>query len=614
MARQPPPPPRAPAQSSPGLGEAIRPDRLRQLYLVEDFAQLGQELFDGLAYFEDNVYRFLLPEGQLLVDRFVEIFLTAMADPDFSLPPPLLGPFINLNHIVSNLVAVSAFRTTDAHLEIILRQPANFFKILTLYSVRNRLVLDPKSFFDVNPAAASLWYFAYFDAAGGYADETIHRNIRRHVTQLDDRLLLPDHRALSSYFMVTYIDDRRQADLKRRINELVRRQTAAVAARNRSDGRTIAVITGKWEDHSAVYRCYARAIEKLAERHRLVLIHAGKERDDLATAHFSAVRRIAIDGLRLDLREVLDNDFALIFYPDVGMNFETLYTANMRLAPIQVTAYGHPASTCGAQIDYFVGGAELEDPAQAEANYSERLVLIPGLGQPTVPPPAFKASAKPSRRDGERVIVNCAWSQDKTTPPLLACLKAILARAKRPVLFRLYPNHGIFMYNRFIPYERQIREYLGEANVELPGAIHQEYWELLQTGQVGLDSWPFNGYNTIVDSLRAGIPLVTLEGEKCYERVGGALLRRVGLPELIAANVEEYVALAVRLIDDEAYRQELAGRIGTGLERIYSSVDGDNFADAIDYLLEHHNRLQAENSRRPIDLTSICRLAEGGKP
>ena len=44
--------------------------------------------------------------------------------------------------------------TTDAWLELLRDQEANFVKLLTLYSARNLVKLDRKTFFDLDAARA----------------------------------------------------------------------------------------------------------------------------------------------------------------------------------------------------------------------------------------------------------------------------------------------------------------------------------------------------------------------------------------------------------------------------------------------------------------------------
>jgi predicted O-linked N-acetylglucosamine transferase (SPINDLY family) len=49
-----------------------------------------------------------------------------------------------------------------------------------------------------------------------------------------------------------------------------------------------------------------------------------------------------------------------------------------------------------------------------------------------------------------------------------------------------------------------------------------------------------------------GVPVVTLAGETHVSRVGASLLTAVGLPELVAASTEGYIAAAVALAGDAA--------------------------------------------------------------
>ncbi len=61
-----------------------------------------------------------------------------------------------------------------------------------------------------------------------------------------------------------------------------------------------------------------------------------------------------------------------------------------------------------------------------------------------------------------------------------------------------------------------------------------------------------------------GTPVLSLQGEGFQARVGGSLVRALGLPQLAAESAEAYVATAIRLGRDEAWRQALAADIRRG--------------------------------------------------
>ena len=125
---------------------------------------------------------------------------------------------------------------------------------------------------------------------------------------------------------------------------------------------------------------------------------------------------------------------------------------------------------------------------------------------------------------------------------------------------------------------------------------------LMEMGDLSADSYPFGGYNTIVDSLYLGKPIVTWEGRRFVNRASSHLLRRVGLGELVATTAAQYADKIINLVSDYAYRQEIAGRIAaTDLKaRIFDSQEPAFFKKAIDFLIANHSPLAAEASRAPI--------------
>jgi hypothetical protein len=68
-----------------------------------------------------------------------------------------------------------------------------------------------------------------------------------------------------------------------------------------------------------------------------------------------------------------------------------------------------------------------------------------------------------------------------------------------------------------------------------------------------LDSYPYGAHTTANDALLAGLPVLTCTGETMVSRIAGSQLNAIGLPELIAENVEQYEARAL----ERARRPEL---------------------------------------------------------
>jgi predicted O-linked N-acetylglucosamine transferase (SPINDLY family) len=65
-----------------------------------------------------------------------------------------------------------------------------------------------------------------------------------------------------------------------------------------------------------------------------------------------------------------------------------------------------------------------------------------------------------------------------------------------------------------------------------------------------LDAVHHNAIVTACDCLKMALPVLTLHGSTCTSLSAESLLRAAGLPELIAADADDYVGRAVELLRD----------------------------------------------------------------
>ena len=573
---------------------------LMELYLRGDHDALSQKFIEVLSFFDNNQFWNLTQQLQYFVDVFAENFLYFLTREDYLPSGRYAKLFLQCHPIISNIVAISAFRNTDAHLEILKRQKNNLAKILILFSPRCTTKFDYDALFETNPQLASLWYASYFRSAEGFLTKTVYENMRYHLGYINEKYAYIGIPTSSAYFLATYIDSDGDGHYKRKVNKLLRTVLENVTVRNRPEKKKIAVITARWTPTSAVYKTCFAFIDSLKNDYELTLVQLYHPHDNFDRSLFKDFKFVKIANNKLGLDPILNNDFGLAYYPDIGMQFEERYLANLRIAPIQVTSYGHPVSTFGSEIDYFIGGRDAEIAEDAEKNYSERLVLIPGTAQYPVRPDYTPRNIDKAT---DRFVINCSWYSHKCNYAHLLNLKKVLEGAKKKLLFRFYSGAALYRINCFLPFKMEMASLLGEENIEvIPDKKYQEYMALMEEGDISVDSYPFGGCNTIIDSLYLGMPVVTREGRKWYNRAASQWLRIVGIEELITTNDEDYVNLMLRLIHEDRYRQHIRDKIrAVDLEeKIFKAQYHEYFKKAIDYLVENHERLKAEGSRKPI--------------
>jgi predicted O-linked N-acetylglucosamine transferase (SPINDLY family) len=107
---------------------------------------------------------------------------------------------------------------------------------------------------------------------------------------------------------------------------------------------------------------------------------------------------------------------------------------------------------------------------------------------------------------------------------------------------------------------------------------------LLKRAAVCLDTIGFSGFNTAMQAVECGAPIVAREGRFLRGRFASGILGRIALPELVARSEEEYVTIASRLCRDEGYRGEMRTRIESGRSALYEDITPVRALE--DFLLE----------------------------
>jgi protein O-GlcNAc transferase len=259
----------------------------------------------------------------------------------------------------------------------------------------------------------------------------------------------------------------------------------------------------------------------------------------------------------------------VLVYLDLGLDARQNALAALRLAPVQAACYGHPVTSGLDSVDYFVSGEALE-PADAQPQYRERLVRLPGLGaQPRAPAaPGDGGWAEALRLEG-RPLVMCLQNLSKIPPAFDAVVAQILARSgARLVCF----DRGGGVSERF---RRRIDLALRERGVDA-AALHIErvhaYDEFLggiAKADLVLDTPGFSGGATSLDALGLGVPVLAFEGDTARSRQTSAMLRLLALPELIAPDATRYVERAVALLSAGEEREGLRARLRERSGRLF---------------------------------------------
>jgi predicted O-linked N-acetylglucosamine transferase (SPINDLY family) len=233
----------------------------------------------------------------------------------------------------------------------------------------------------------------------------------------------------------------------------------------------------------------------------------------------------------------------------------------LKPALIQVTWLGYDASGLPS-IDYFIADQYVltED---AQEHYQEKIWRLPStyiavdgfeIGIPSIQRSDFNIP--------EDAIIY--WSSQaglKRNPDMIRVQLQILKQVPNSYFL----IKGIGDHTTICDFFIEIANELGIESDRLKflPLMRDEYTHRanLQIADIVLDTYPYNGATTTLETLWAGIPLVTRVGQQFSARNSYAFLMNVGVTEGIAWTDEEYIDWGIRLGQDESLRQNITWKL-----------------------------------------------------
>lgn len=284
----------------------------------------------------------------------------------------------------------------------------------------------------------------------------------------------------------------------------------------------------------------------------------------------STVKIIIMDenDLVANRNQIMNENFDIIVYPEIGMCQKNRYIAYARLAPIQMNTWGHSDTSGLPNIDYFVSSKYFNSP-EDQYQYSEKLILFDSLG--TYYYNVFNYFQESIQINDDNVlfrkkisevtgvknpnIYGCIQIFIKIHPTFVNMLDKILNRDENGVLVILSSNKGDSEDEIFKKYiNKKIKQ---NSRIFF---IHQapfiEYINNVNNCDIILDYYPFGGLNSIIESFLLGKVCITLPGTRISGKFTQGLYTKMGIKEFICNTEDEYVLKAVEYGTDVKKRKK----------------------------------------------------------
>ncbi len=286
------------------------------------------------------------------------------------------------------------------------------------------------------------------------------------------------------------------------------------------------------------------------------------------------------ESLAAWIRAIGEANLDALIYPEVGMDELTLQLASLRLAPVQAATWGHPETTGLPTIDLYFSADALE-PAGAEDNYRERLVRLPNLGifveplAPSFESPDLRLLGLP----GDEPLLLCPGTPYKYSP----MHDNVWARIAKG-LHEQKAGRLVFFRGRSESMDRLLEQRLRrafdrervdfDARVCIIAALDRpQFFGLMHQSALMLDTLGFSGFNTVLQAVECGLPVLAYEGNFMRGRLGSGIMRRMGLSELVVSTDDAFIQMAVQLAADSPRRDQLRRKIANQRDVLFRDIE-----------------------------------------
>ena len=494
------------------------------------------------------------------------------------------SPFVNADHVLQTYNRnPDKTNLSDFHLD---NARSSLIKFCILYLPESNINVNLDALWNLDPELCASLCFALQSPRFIGTDQSFSKRgtllqwFPEKLATIENLNNVPSAISHDVYMHCSYDIAENKHWVKKALNQVIRRHLLEggwtdrdVTKLGERNGKPVMVVLLEhFHSSHSIYRTHSTSM--IAARERFYLIGVGNDAvDEAGKAVFDEFHVLEGNNVvfKLDhLKAICEKNGAAVFYmPSIGMDLTAIFASNIRLAPVQVIALGHPATTHSDCIEYVIVE---DDYVGSEKCFSEQLLRLPKDALPYVPSALAPQHVEYRLRENPEVVnIGIASTTMKLNPYFLAALKAIRDRANVKVHFHFALGQSSGVTHPYV--ERFIKSYLGNDATAHPHAPYDQYLRILHNCDMMVNPFPFGNTNGIIDMVTLGLVGVCKTGAEVHEHIDEGLFKRLGLPEwLIANTVDEYVERAVRLAENHQERLALRRHIieNNGLKTLFT--------------------------------------------
>ena len=219
-------------------------------------------------------------------------------------------------------------------------------------------------------------------------------------------------------------------------------------------------------------------------------------------------------------------------------------------APIQMLWMGYINTTGIEEIDYIVADPNLIYKDE-ENLYSEKVIKLPKIWNCHSGIKSNVVSESLPFLKNDYITYGCFNNSSKITDEVIETWSEILTNKKNSKIIIKTPSE-----DGEIAQERILKKFK-EFNVDSSRVLFSKreekrnnHYKIYNKVDISLDTFPYPGVTTSIESIWMGVPVLTLTGNNFVSRCGESINLNLKMSEFIAKNKMEYIKKAISLSED----------------------------------------------------------------
>ena len=243
---------------------------------------------------------------------------------------------------------------------------------------------------------------------------------------------------------------------------------------------------------------------------------------------------------------------------------------------VQATWLGYSSTTGMPGMDWFLGDA-VTNPADHDHLYTEKVARVADAFLCDDP-----LGEIPDAIPHEGIVFASFNNTAKFSPSCIDLWSRVLQAVPESTLILKYGTLADTSVQQVMK-DRFKQHGIEESRLTFLGfQSHQEHRDFFRRVDLCLDTTPYTGATTTMDSLRGGGPVLTLAGRRYSSRMSASILSASGLDEFVVESEQDFVDTAVRIAKNPAVARAKVAKMAPTSPVFQPAKFATSLQDALD--------------------------------